>query len=241
MVLHCRWPGVRLWFWSWRWLCVLISSSGLSSPTGGGRHRRSCRASRSWSHRLRAVQSRSMTSRASPSPPAPVCRRPRIWRQCVAPVGQLVREEAAEVRLSPAGPAPTDGPPGPRPRADVREARPSFSPGRPGGRRLSQPLLVWAGPLREPVEPPAVRPRRVVSARGACSPSGPHSEGGMGPGGRYGGPGSSAGSLPRDGPGAGFGGLAGAGLSVCWSSPRESRCPRGGIAWAGVPAASATA
>ena len=37
------------------------------------------------------------------------------------------------------------------------------------------------------------------------------------------------------------GGLAGAGLSACWSSPRESRCPRGGIAWAGVLAASATA
>ena len=78
--------------------------------------------------------------------------RPRIGRQCVAPVGQLVREEAVEVRLS-CRAGPTDRSPGPRPRADMREARPSFSPGRPGGRRLSQPLLVWVEPLLEPVEP----------------------------------------------------------------------------------------
>ena len=42
--------------------------------------------------------------------------------------------------------------------------------------------------------------------------------------------------------GAGFGGLAGAGLSACQPSPRESQCPRGGgVTWAGVLAASATA
>ena len=33
---------------------------------------------------------------------------------------------------------------------------------------LSQLLLVWAGPLREPVEP-CGRPRRVISTRGACT------------------------------------------------------------------------
>ena len=34
MVLHCRWPGVRLWLWS-EVAVRLTSSSVLSSPTGG--------------------------------------------------------------------------------------------------------------------------------------------------------------------------------------------------------------
>ena len=139
-----------------------------------------------------------------------------------------------------AGPS-TDRSPSLHPRADVREARPSFSPGRPGGRRLSQPLLVWAGPLREPVELCGY-PRRVVSARGACSPSGPHSEGRTSHGRRLWSPGSSAGPLPPRRLGAGFGGLAGACLSTCWPSLLESQCPRGGgVAWVGVLAASAAA
>ena len=156
-------------------------------------------------------------------------------------VGQLVREEAVEVRLSPAGPAPTDRSPGPRLRVDVGEARPSFSLGRPGSRRLSQPLLVWVGPLREPVElcgpPPQgdLREGRVLTV-------GPAQRGQDGPWGTLWGPGIfRRPSAPRQ-LGAGFRGTRWAGLSTCRSSLLESQCPRGGgVAWAGVPAASATA
>ena len=131
-------------------------------------------------------------------------------------VGQLVCEEAVEVRLS-CRAAPTDRSPGLRPCADVREAQTLRGPcGR--SRRLSQPLLVWAGPLREPVEP-CGRPCRVISARGVCSLSGHAGEGGTGLGGRLWSPGSSADPLPPRQLGAGFGGLAGACLSTCWSCP----------------------
>ncbi|ESU41406.1 Hypothetical protein GSB_153638, partial [Giardia duodenalis] len=125
--------------------------------------------------------------------------------------------------------------------AGMSRPSPPSPSGRPGSRRLSQPLLVWVEPLREPVEP-CGHPRRVVSARGACLPSGPHSESRMDLGRRLWGPGSSAGPLPPRRLGAGFGGLAGAGLSTCQPSPREPRCPRGGgVDRAGVLAASATA
>ena len=161
--------------------------------------------------------------------------RPRIGRQ-------LVRKEAVEVRLScRAGPS-TDRSPGPRPRVDVGEARPSFSPGRPGSRRLSQPLLVWAGPLREPVEP-CGHPRRVVSTRGACSPSDPHSESRMGLGGRV--------CAPRifrrpSAPATARCRIRGTrwGLSIyllVLSSGVALLLRGGGVAWAGVLAASATA
>ncbi|ESU44516.1 Hypothetical protein GSB_151603, partial [Giardia duodenalis] len=168
-----------------------------------------------------------------------------------------VREGAVEVRLSPAEPAPPrTGPPGPVPPC-WREGGPDPSQplwkkpgtsrsgllllGRPGGRRLSQPLLVWAGPLREPVEPCGLL-RRVVSARGACTVGTTHSEGRTSLGGRLWGPGSSAGSLPPLRLGAGFRGSAGAGPSTCWSSLLEPRCPRGGgVDRAGVLAASVTA
>ena len=166
------------------------------------------------------------------------------------------REEAVEVclLLLQAGPS-TDRSTGSHPRAGVREARPSaapveeagheqaepsFSLGRPGGRRLSQPLLVWAGPLREPVEP-CGRPRRVISARAACSSSGPHSEGRTSLGEWLWGPGSSAGPLPPRR-------LRCRTPRICWGwsidlpalSSRVAVSSGGRVAWAGVLAASAT-
>ena len=136
----------------------LTSSSALSSPTGGAGTRRSCRAPRSWSALSRAVQSRSRTSRASPSPPLLSVSGPRIWRQCVAPVGQLVREEAVEVRLScraaPHGRSTGSAPPcwregGPDPpQPPVEEAgmsRPS-PPSPPGGQEVRDyRSLCWFG------------------------------------------------------------------------------------------------
>ncbi|ESU40556.1 Hypothetical protein GSB_155023, partial [Giardia duodenalis] len=165
----CRWPGVRLWFWS-EVAVRLTSSSALNSPTGGGT-RRSCRASWSWSALSRAVYIVVQgPGRASPSPPAP---RQSAGRTSGGSASLLCRVTGACTRrrlkyVSPAEPAPsTDGPPGPRPRVDVEggpdppqllveeagheQAEPSFSLGRPGSRRLSQPL-------REPVEPPVVTP-----------------------------------------------------------------------------------
>ena len=179
------------WFWSWRWLCVLISSSALNSlDRRRYRHETimSCLVVLvlvhavfgqfiSWS-RARAVwhpghvplvcartdPCLSFTARSSS------VSRPHIWRQYVA---ALSGNWCARRRLrcvSPAGPAPTDRSPGLAPLCWREGGRALLFPsGRPGGRRLSQPLLVWAGPLREPVEPPVVRPRRVISARGACT------------------------------------------------------------------------
>ena len=240
MVLHCRWPGVRLWFWSG--VAVrLTSSSGLSSPTGGGRHRRSCRAPRSWSAPSRAVQSWSRTSRASPSPPLLSV----AGRASGGSASPLSGNWCARRRLrcvSPAGPAPRTGPRVSRPRAGVREARPSFSSGRPGGWRLSQPLLVWAGPLREPVKL-CGHPRRGDLHKGCVLTVGPAQRGRDGPWWAAVGPGFfRRPSAPATAQVQDSGGLAGAGLSACWSSPREPRCPRGGgVDRAGVLAASATA
>ena len=143
MVSHCRWPGVRLWFWS-EVAVRLTSSSALSSPTGGGRHRRSCRASRSWSAPSRAVHIAVQDEPCLSLAAAPVCRRPRIGRQCVAalPGSWCARRRLRCVSLLQG--RPHGQVPGLRPRVDAEGGPDPPSP--PGGQEVGDyRSLCWFG------------------------------------------------------------------------------------------------
>ena len=118
---------VRLWFWSEVAVRLDLQLRVELPNRRRYRHGRSCRAPRSWSMpssgssyrgpgpgpcgiRGRSPSSAPGRTRASPSPHAPVCRRPRIGRQCVA---ALSGSWCARRRLrcvSPAGRPPRTGP-----------------------------------------------------------------------------------------------------------------------------------
>ena len=175
----------------------MISSSALSSPTvGAGTDDRVVPRGpgRTVSGSSVAVQDEPCLSLAA----APVCRRPCIWGQCVAPVGQLVREEAAEVRLSPAGPAPTDRSPGPRPCVDVWEAQTLLLP-REARRSATIAVSAGLGGASARAGRTLWSPPQGDLREGGVLTVGPAQRGQDGPWWAAGDPGSSAGPLPRDG------------------------------------------
>ncbi|ESU40134.1 Hypothetical protein GSB_155363 [Giardia duodenalis] len=275
----CTVDGQVSGFWFWSEVAVrLTSSSGLSSLTGGGTGtRRSCRASWSWSMpssgssdrgpgpgpcgtRGTSPSSAPGRTRASPSPHAPVCRRPHIWRQYVAALsGNWCARRRLRYVCSPAG-RPLHGQvPGSRaPVLALREAQTLRSPlwKKPGMSRPSPPSPREARRSATIAASAGLGGASVMAGRTLWSPPQgdlreggvvhrrtTHSESRTSLGGRPWGPGIFRRALcPRDGPGAGFRGVAGACLSTCRSSPRGLRCPRGGgVDRAGVLAVSVTA